>query len=360
MSEGQRKSGVRLTKEERKELLAQLERQSSRTISAERILQRGEQALKDGHLDQAQRILKQLQKKAPRLPGLDLYQQRVEATARAEKQQANLKATEEMLTRYIQQRKKPLANMALTTLIELAPNHPRRTDYTTWVADLDQEMELQRRADELLAAGRAAVISEDFAKAAKHLETLNKVDPAARATEQLAAELVQAQQGQAQSADIERAKQRLEELLAKGEFDAAEQEMEQLGQMDIPKVTIDFLRKRLADHRGRVQDEAESNRIISEFEHYLAAGEWPTAREVAQRHSQRFPSSPRGAVLFSQVNEHEAAQRRQQSLEEGLAAFERFVASGDRHNAELALKLLANLELDPARLAELENRVRSL
>ncbi len=360
MSEGQRKSGVRLTKEERKELLAQLERQSSRTVSSERILQRGEQALKDGQLDQAQRVLKQLTTKAPRLVGLDLFRQRVEAAAHVEKLQANLRATEEMLTRYIQQRKKPLAKLALTTLIELAPNHPRRSDYTTWVADLDQEVDLQRRADELLAAGRTAVINEDFAKATKHLETLNKVDPASRATEQLAAELAQAQQGQARSADIDRSKQRLEELLARGELDAAEQQMEQLGQMDIPKVTIDFLRKRLVDHRERVRDEADSRLFIAEFEHHLAAGEWPTAREVAQRYSQRFPTSPRGAALFSQVNEHEAVQRRQQSLEEGIATLERFLAGGDRNGAELALKLLTNLELDPELLTQFENRVRSL
>ncbi|MEM7582513.1 MAG: hypothetical protein AAF560_03965 [Acidobacteriota bacterium] len=349
-----------MTKEERKELLAQLERQSSRTVSSERILQRGEQALKNGQLDQAKRVLQQLQGKAAILPGLELFKQRVEAAVQAEKQQTNLRATEEMLTRYIQQRKKPLAKLALTTLVEMAPNHPRRTDYTTWVADLDEEVELQRRADELLAAGRAAVISGDFSKAAKHLGTLNKVDPGSRATEQLERELAQAQQGEAESADIERAKQRLEELLANGELDAAEQQMEQLGQMDLPKVTIDFWRKRLQDHRSRVRDEAEAAELITAFEGHLAVGAWPSAREVAQRFSQRFPTSPRGAALFSQVNDHEAAQRRQQSLDEGLATLERFIGQGDRHNAELALKLLANLDLEPERLAQLEARVRSL
>ncbi len=360
MSDAKLRSGVRLTKEERKELLAQLERQASRAESAERILQRGEQALKDGQLDQARRVLTQLTSKAPRVPGLDQFRTNLEAVQRESRRTANLKATEEMLTRYIQQRKKPLADLALATLIDLEPNHPRRKDYEVWVGDLDKEVALQQRIEEQIVAGRDALRRNDIAGAGKHLGALRKLDPDSRMTEEFAAELTRTEQGQAEVADIGRAKQRIEELLASEQLDEAEHEMDRLQRMDIPKVTIDFLRKRIEDSRRRRRDLAEAKALIGHFEEHLRSFDWPSARETAQRFSQHFPTSPKAAELFNRVNALEAEQRRRQSLEEGLATVERFVAAGDRGNAELALRLLHRLDPDPARLAELESKVRRL
>ena len=135
--------------------------------------------------------------------------------------------------------------------------------------------------------------------------------------------------------------------------------MEQLRRMDLPKVTIDFLRQRLEQGRRRLRDEIEAEELILIFEQQLANHDWPSAREAAQTFGQRF-SSERAAELFQQVNEAEAAERRQQSVDEGLATLERFVAAGDRHNAELALKLLANLDLEDGELAQLEARVAGM
>ncbi len=352
--------GIRLSKEERKALLAQLERQSSRTVPPERVLQRGEQALRDGHLDQARRILKQLETGAPGLSGLDHFRGQLEAADQEVKRRANLHTTEEMLTRYIQQRKKPLAEMALATLIDIAPHHPRRADYEIWVADLDQELALEHKVKQQLDGGLAALRRHDLAGAKKHLETLNKLDPHCSESEQLAADISAAAQGQALSADIERAKGRIDELLANGRLDEAEQQVEQLGNMDVPKVTIDFLRKRLQDGRRQVREQAEAEKLVAVFEGHIAAHDWPNAREVAQHFSQRFPATERAAELFKRVNDLEAAARRQQSIDEGILTFERFIAQGERHHAELALKLLTSLDLEPERLAQLEARVREL
>ncbi len=352
--------GIRLTKEERKALLAQLERRTSRAVPPKRELQRGEQALKDGHLDQARRILSQLEESAPGTAGLEPFRARLEAAEREVKRRSNLHATEEMLTRYIQQRKKPLAELALATLVEIAPHHPRRAEYETWVADLDQELVLEGKVTQQLADGRAALRRGDMATAEKHLGTLRKLDPDSQATEDLAADVAAAAQGRALSADIDRVKRRLDELLAAGRLDEAEQEMAQLGTMDVPKVTVDFLRKRLEDHRRQMHEREEAGKIIAVFERHLAARDWPNAREVAQRFSQRFPDSPQSAELFKRVNNSEAAERREQSLKEGLATLESFIAQGNRHDAELALKLLSRLDVEPEQLARLEARVRAL
>ncbi len=353
-------SGVRLTKEERKALLARLERQSSRTVPPGRVLLRGEQALKDGRLDQARRILQQLESGAATLAGLDAFRRRLAAAESSEKRTSNLYSTEEMLVRYIQQRKKPLAELALETLIDLAPNHPRRSDYETWVADLDQELELQRKVERRLDAGRAALRQGDLAGAEKHLGTLRKLDSDGSAAEQLAADVANAAQGRAQSAGIERGKQELERLLAAGQLGAAERQMEQLGRMDVPKVTIELLRKRLEEVRRLLRERAEAEELIAVFDRHVAARDWPNARETAQRFGRRWPTSNRATELFNRVNEREAAQRRQQSVDEGLATLERFLAEGNRQGAELALKLLKRLDLAQQQLARLEERVQAL
>ncbi len=362
MSDASLKSGggIRLTKEERKELLARLERQSSRAEPPERILQRGRQALKDGQLDRARRVLKQLETAAPSLAGLDLFSRDLEAASRREKRLSNLHATEEMLARYIQQRKKTLAELALETLLELAPDHPRRDDYTKWVADLDRELEVQKRIDGQLAAGREALAAGDFTRAEERLGALRRIEPDSSSAAQLAAELLAAAQSQAMSAEIEAGKQRLEELLSSGRLDEAEEQMERLSGMDLPKVTLDFLRQRLDERRRRLRDQAQADRLIAAFDRHLEARDWPSAREVAQQYGRRFPSGSRAAEMFNRVNELEASERRRQSVEEGLATLERFLAEGDRHNAELALRLLASLDVGEERLAQLRARLEDV
>ncbi|MCP3959981.1 MAG: hypothetical protein GY719_19225 [bacterium] len=346
-----------LGKEQRKDLLAQLERRSSRTEPPERILQRGEQALKDEHLGQARRVLQQLESSVPELPGLDSFRQNLAAAESEERRRSNLQATEEMLIRYIQQRMKPLAEMALETLVELSPNHPRRGDYEHWVADLDEEVAHQRRIEEQFDAGRAAVQKGDLRAAEKHLEALHKDDPDSSLSQRLASKIVEATQGQALSAGIQRAKQELEELLAANRLDEAEQQMVRLSRMDIPKVTIDVLRQRLEEGRQKLRDQAEAAKLLKLFEQFVGNGDWPSAREVAQRYGGRFPASERTGELFGRINEMEAAQRRRQSLDEGLAAVELFIDEGKRHEADLALKLLESLALDPAKLERLRERV---
>ena len=93
---------------------------------------------------------------------------------------------------------------------------------------------------------------------------------------------------------------------------------------------------------------------------YLEAGGWAAARDVAHRFGKRFKNSPRAAEMFNEVNRREAEQRRQQSIKQGLATLERFLAEGKRGEAELALKLLQGLDLDEAQFAALEERVRKM
>lgn len=271
-----------------------------------------------------------------------------------------LRKAEEMLVRYIQERKKPLAQLALETLTEIAPNHPRRQEYAIWVADLDQELALQGRIDEQLAAGRLALRKGELDAAVRHLEALRKVDPDAQATITLAHEIEAAEQSEASSADIGRLKELLQGQLDSGQLDAAEASLEKLARQAVPKLTIDFYRKRLAEARALARDQAEAQAFENDLQARLAHRDWQAARDVAHRFGERFPDRPGAAEMFSRIAELESAERRQLSIRQGIATVEQFLAQGNRVQAELALKLLRGLHPDPAEIADLEQRLAAL
>ena len=275
-----------------------------------------------------------------------------------EKRQANLRKAEEMLVRYIQERKKPMAELALETLLELDPDHPRRHDFEIWVRDLDQEVALQRQFDEHLGAGRAALQAGDVAGAEERLEKLRQLDPDATETEQLAAELSRAERGRAAVADIERSKQRVEELLQVGDADRAEAELKRLAAFDVPKITLDFLRKRLMEVRAEKSDAQVLVVLEAQLRDRLTSQDWQGAREEAHRVGELFRTSPRAVEMINEINQREAEHRREASLARGIASFEQFLAEGKMSDAQLTLKLLQSLKLDPARLEELAARLR--
>ena len=277
-----------------------------------------------------------------------------------EKQQASLRKAEEIFLTYIQQQKKQLAELAFETLVELAPNHPKRQEFEVWLRDLDQEVVLQQRLDQALEAGRLALSQGDVVEARKRLEELRKLDSWADVVEQFRGEIQAAEQNRVETADIERLKAVFEEHLKGRRFQQAEESLAQLAGLDVPKVTLDFLQKRLAHGRADTADEAEAAAIIADLQKCLAAKQWQAAREVAHRFGERFPNSQRAAQLFNEVNEMEAAERRKLSLQEGIQTFEKFLAEGRQAEARLALKLLENLELDKERLAALELKVQNL
>lgn len=278
----------------------------------------------------------------------------------AQETQNNLRRAEEMLMRYIQERKKPLAELALETLLELAPDHPRRQEFEIWVRDLDQELVSQQRIDEHLKVGRQALRLGSMDDAHRALAALRKVDPMGRASELLGSEIEAAVQGQAESADIRRHKDAIEDLIAQRDFPRAEQAMVELSRLDVPKVSIDFLRKRLVQAQARAQDDSDSQDILRTLERQLAAHDWQGARETAHRFGERFPTGTRASELFNRVAEEESAERRKASIRQGVQTLEGFLSQGKKHEAALALKLLQNLNIGAEEYQALEARVNAL
>lgn len=352
-------SRSRLSKEERRELLARIERESSRTESPERVLQRAEQALQDGNRTLAERLVGQLEQTSPNLLGLGHLRQRLAAVGQREKTRANVRKAEEMLLRYIEQRKKTAAEFALEALKEIAPDHPRLAEYAIWVRDLDQEAAQQRQLDDELAAGRLALQVGDLDVARRHLGRLEALDAGASATAQLAAEITQAEAGEAESADIQGIKERFEAHVAALRLSDAAHELEELAQHAVPKVTLDRLGARLVEARRIERDQREMAAFEELFQGHVAAHRWQKARDVARQAGQRFRAHPRPAEMFNEVNLREAEDRRLESIRQGVAALEQFITEGKRGDAELALKLLKD-KIEPQQLARFEARVREL
>lgn len=352
--------GIRLSKEERKSLLAEIERMSSRTDSPEHLVQRAQQALGAFNIQQAKRILAQLEETAPHVPGINYLRAQIDNHDKAAKAQANIQSTEDMLMRAIQKRQKQLALMALQTLGDIAPHHPRLADYKAWVKDLDQEVVIQGRFNSLLASGRSALYGGQVEEARKTLDALQKLDPTSLAIDAFRDEVESALRSRAAGAGIERYKREIEDALAAGNLDAARYAIEQLGTLDVPKITLDFYLKRVGEASQKVRDQQDSTVINTDLEVALSRRDWAGAREIAQRFSQRFPNDPRAGAVFHRINHLEAEQRRDQSKDHGIVALEQFIAQGRKGEAELALKLLRNLNVDPAVFAALEARVRAL
>lgn len=352
--------GIRLSKDERKNLLAEIEKMSSRAETPEQQLQRAQQALAAGQVQQARRVYESLLETAPHVAGINYLRTQLENHEKEKKLQANLQTTEEMLLRYIQQRKKPLAQMALETLIEIVPHHPKLPDYKLWVKDLDQEVALHSRINNILAAGRAALAAGNLPETRKHLDALQKLDPYSSEVEQLVAEVDAHEKQREASVGIDRYKKEIEEAIAKRQVEAARQALAHLGALDVPKITLDFYQKRLSEVQQRLIDEAEKSALAAEFEKLLASRDWSAARDIARRYGQRFPTDPHSTELFNRVNHLEAGERREQAKEQGIATLEQFVAQGRKHEAELALKLLRGMNIEPARLAALEEKVKVL
>ncbi len=350
---------ARLSKEERRELLARIERESSRAESPERILQRAEQAFQNGNRGQAERLVVQLEKKSPNLLGLDHLRARLGEAGKREKMKANVGKAEEMLMRYIEQRKKVAAEFALEALAEIAPDHPRLGEYRIWVRDLDQEAAAQKQLSEELAAGRAALRSGELAAAQQHLDKLRDLDLTAPATSQLAADILHAEAGEAESADIESIKRRFEERLAARRLAEAERELTQLAHHTVPKITLDRLHVRLQEAREVERVEQEIAAFEKIFRQHLEAGQWQQARDAAQRAGGRFPNHPHPAEMFNEVNLREAEQQRRESIRQGVATLKQFIGEGRRDEAQLALKLLQG-KIDAQQLARFEERVKAL
>jgi hypothetical protein len=115
-------------------------------------------------------------------------------------------------------------------------------------------------------------------------------------------------------------------------------------------VTADSYRERLAELRASLANSEKLDYLDRCFKDAVRERSWLTAREVAGELERTIPLHPRAAAMFAEIDRLEALQSKQRALEQGVRQVETFIEQGDAAKAQLALKIL--LQMDP------ENRNR--
>ncbi len=192
--------------------------------------------------------------------------------------------------------------------------------------------------------------------ARRQLQALRKLD--AIAAERFATELSAVEREHAAGASIEQRKATIETLLGTGQVDAAEAEIDQLSELGATKIAVDFLRQRVAVLRRGEQHRAEIVALEKAFDERLEQRDWAAARDIAHRLGDLGGSDT--GPLYERLGRFEAEHRRRQSIEQGLATLEGFIARGRRAEAQLALQVLRGLDLDPRQLQLFQQRVNRL
>jgi serine/threonine protein kinase len=265
---------------------------------------------------------------------------------------------EKVLRKYLDRKQLPLARLALDTLLELSPQHPNRSDYEGWVNLLAEEVEQDRRADVALVAGRAALTRRDFAKVREELQLVRRNDLSGERAAALEAELGESEQGLRQGAEFERRKQRLNELLGAHKLAEAEREIEHLAGLGLSKITLDSYRERLQEARLAADQERLAAPIEKRYREMLHVRDWFGAREAAMEMERAAPASPRAGAMYAEVERLESIHQRQQAVEQGVRQIDAFLEKGDLASAQLAFRILLNLDPENRHRKRLERQLR--
>ena len=362
------RSSSELSRAERLDLLAQIERASKRVQESTTDLSRADAAVTAGRLEEAQRLIAQIEAANPRALGIDRLKERLAQALRQREEQARQREemarraaeTEQVLTHYLEKKQLPLARLALETLLEIRPDHPRRGEFESWMQVLAEEAERGKRAEAALATGRAALAAGDVKAARRELETVARNDPTGQRAETFSRELEVAEREAEQGAEIERRRRRFEELLATHRLVEAKEELDALSKLDMPRVTLDFYREQWTEARTQIQTEEQNAVFERRYRQAAADRNWFAARDVAMELQKTQPASPRVAAMYAEVERLEAIDRRQQALEQGVHQVETFIAQGDAGKAELALKILLQMDPENRHRKRLEKQVGAL
>jgi hypothetical protein len=140
----------------------------------------------------------------------------------------------------------------------------------------------------------------------------------------------------------------------------AERELERLAAAGLAKVSLETYRLRISDIAALAEREAKSVEFEKRYRERVAQRDWMGAREGILEFERAVPESPRPAQLFAEVSRMEEIHRKQQGIEQGVKQVEAFLAQRKAAEAELALKILIQMEPQHPQRAQLELRVRAL
>lgn len=283
-----------------------------------------------------------------------------EPTSEQREHAAKAAEAERLLVRYLQENKQSLASFALETLIELEPHHPRRDLFASAIQIMGEERGKMEIAGAILAEGRDAVLHGDLAAARRKLEQLEKSDPTLQLSEALRASIQSAEQQAASDAAVDRRRENLESLLESHRLEEAERELQRLSATGLAKVSVETYRLRIADIAALAERDAKAHEFERAYKEKVQARDWYAAREIVLEFERAIPDNPRPTLLFNEISRLEEVHRRQQGIEQGVQQLEGYLRLKKRAEAELAFKILLQMDPEYPRRAEFETRIHSL
>jgi serine/threonine protein kinase len=354
------RSSSELTRTERDDLLAQIDRAARRVQETAVDFSRIESALAAGNLDEAQQLFAQTEAAFPRAQGLQRIKDRLAEERDQAERRRRVVETEQVLASYLQRKQLPLARLALETLFELDPQNAKRAEYEAALVRLAQDLEQEKRAEVAFAAGREALSRRDLQAVRKELEVVQRSDPSGKRAASLRADLETAEREARTGVEQDERRKRFEERLAERRVRDAEEELQGLSELDIPRVTLAFYRDRLDEVKGLVAREERVSFLEMRYRRHLEDRDWFGAREDAHEMEQTVPAGTRAAEMFAHVERLETEHRKVQAVEQGVKQIEGFIQKGDAAQAELALKVLVQMDPENRDRKRLEKQIKGM
>jgi len=283
-----------------------------------------------------------------------------DAPTEEEAHRARVAEAESLLDKYIREHKQSLARFALETLLELMPNHPRRSDYESWVGLMGEEAAELKLARAALDEGRQALTRGDVAAAKATLSEIDKHDPSNRLAAEFRDEIEAAESRAREQADVDRRRDRLESLIESRRLEDARNELERLSSAGLAKVSLENYKLRISDIAALAERETKSQELEKRYRDRIQHHDWMGAREVVLEFEQSIPDSPRPAQLFAEISRLEEIHRRQEGIEQGIRQLEIFLDQHKAPEAEMALRILVQMAPEHPQRSNFEQRVRAL
>jgi len=402
---GTRSAPGELSREERLDLLAQIDRAARRVSEGGKLQKQAQAAIDGGRLDEATKLVAELEGIAPHHPALRALQANLEARRRAgaparaaaaapappsapapepisyvppptplmgarrppsaptaedEELKARIDETEKMLEGYIREHKQSLARFALETLLDLMPHHPRRSDYEAWVNLMGEEVEQLRSAEALLEQARRELALGDLEQVRRRLAEIDEADPSHRLAALLRHELEEAESRQKSSAELDRRRERLEEMIENRRLQEAEKELQRLAASGLARVSVESYRLRMADIAALAERESSAQAFEKRYRERIQAHDWSGAREVVLEFERAAPDTSRPAQLFAEISRLEEIYRKQQGIEQGIRQLDTFISQRKIAEAEMTLRIVLQMAPDHPQREKLERRVQAL
>ena len=345
-----------LSRQERDELLEQINRASARITKARELRSKIDEALAFGNTDHARRLFTELEAVDAKAQGLEALKQRL-VPAPDPVAEDRLREAEAMFRQYLDRHQLPLARLALETILDLAPNHPQRVRFQAQLEGLSGSVDRDQLAEKFVVDARAALSRGDLAAAEKGLAAASRVGPLSTAAAALETELAEAKRETEMTDLLGVRKRRIEEALASGRLRDAELEIEGLAAAGASRVTLDLCRAQLAEAERHRAMAGELKEFESRFTHALADSNWMAAREVAHDMERALEGHPRAAEMFAEAEALRQREERRHALEGGERQLETLLAQGRTDQAELALKVLLKMEPNHPRRKLYEKKI---